>query len=658
MIVVVTAVLVGIVVTILAFGYNLARLMGGHQGQETAIQSAALAAAHDLSRIVINTDDFGYVSLSDDAPIGKATPAGDNYFLPVRGINTLIATTRLDYIIGQQIGDPTLTDLAKDDFNTIKTKVLPVLKTTLINATKKGGSAKDIDGNVVKPYDDAELAFATNLKKTNSGASCDYVANSMNLTMGCLTEGVVTNLQIPQPTNLAQLNSNQYQNNCYLSDTDLAIAGIPFALAAVGPTVRLVDQTKWTLNNGLQTQIYAVVKAEADQTISNNQKANMVVHAIACAQPASVYDPRPAPGAFTVNYPDGPVQGFDQVRDIFAKGAFAKKTCTAMLKPTGGDFPTDSPPAAMIPTGAPAILGNPPTLGEACALSFYDWLRRAGTKANISAVVAMVDIKFNNSKAMKDWKTRLVVGGPIINLTKGYGISNAQIPVGTLNIFKWNPDGTIAYTTQESKPYPYLAMSENQFYAECLDCIKKGSINSVFDGLNAVIRQITSSTSTITLTDDWDVYIRDECRVQGTKNGGQHAGEPLDSTTTAYGLPKYVNYIALDAATLTAKTSSGAGGIGARPGPQPQTGNVLALGSIPILGNQSDFNELMANDTALYTDYPPAPGTPDVRPTYTVNGVVAEIRFRRQVQASQAIDDLLSGTVMKNNDTGYLAEEQ
>ena len=48
-----TVLFLGIVLAIGLFSVSLTRLTGSHQEQKTAIEAAALAAADDLSRIVI-----------------------------------------------------------------------------------------------------------------------------------------------------------------------------------------------------------------------------------------------------------------------------------------------------------------------------------------------------------------------------------------------------------------------------------------------------------------------------------------------------------------------------------------------------------------------------------------------------------------------------
>src|SRR5579885_854838 len=105
MLVVVTAACF-IIIVLLLLAVSYVRFTGTRLEQRTAIESAAIAAAKDLSRICINTPECGWVSLSDYAPNGSATQAPDGFDLPVRSINTLIGTARLDLIIAHQLNAP------------------------------------------------------------------------------------------------------------------------------------------------------------------------------------------------------------------------------------------------------------------------------------------------------------------------------------------------------------------------------------------------------------------------------------------------------------------------------------------------------------------------------------------------------------------------
>src|SRR5579883_2106806 len=62
------------------FALSFARLLGTNHEQKSGIDAAALAAAKDLSRIVVDDPNFGLIGLSDSAPIGRGSIAGDNYY--------------------------------------------------------------------------------------------------------------------------------------------------------------------------------------------------------------------------------------------------------------------------------------------------------------------------------------------------------------------------------------------------------------------------------------------------------------------------------------------------------------------------------------------------------------------------------------------------
>lgn len=191
------AITVGLVLSLLVFALSFIRLLGATQEQKTAIEAAALAAARDLSKIVVNTNDWGLVSLSDGAPVAPNTVANDQFPLPVYGINTLIGTARLDLIIADKFDDDDMRALARKDLaSTLSVwtnQLLPVLQASI----QPSGSAKDVDGNTVTPYQSALTAYQQNQIRLTGATS--YVSNSMMIQLGCVTGGSATNIPIPHP---------------------------------------------------------------------------------------------------------------------------------------------------------------------------------------------------------------------------------------------------------------------------------------------------------------------------------------------------------------------------------------------------------------------------------------------------------------------------
>jgi hypothetical protein len=82
---------------------------------QNIVDAAGLIAANDLSRIILNDENFGYVSLSNYPPVGKETLADDGEPLPVTGINTLIGTIRQNAIIARELGNETMEHLSETD---------------------------------------------------------------------------------------------------------------------------------------------------------------------------------------------------------------------------------------------------------------------------------------------------------------------------------------------------------------------------------------------------------------------------------------------------------------------------------------------------------------------------------------------------------------
>src|SRR5262249_20763229 len=134
----------GLMIALVFFALNYTRFMGSHNEQRTCIEAASLAAARDLSRVVINDRHFGFVGLSDNPPAsGTQMIAPDNYYMQVESINTIVGTIRMDMIIADQLNDPTMKALAAHDFQYVQAAVNSL--NSALNNAATGGNAQDID---------------------------------------------------------------------------------------------------------------------------------------------------------------------------------------------------------------------------------------------------------------------------------------------------------------------------------------------------------------------------------------------------------------------------------------------------------------------------------------------------------------------------------
>jgi hypothetical protein len=612
-------------IVLLLFALSYVRLLGSHGEQKTAIEAASLAAAKDISKIVINDPNFGYIGFSDSAPVGAATKAPDNYFMPVSSINSLMGTIRLDLTIANQLGSSEMKQLAQNDLTNLQTakdNLVAVIRGSLV----PGSTATDADGNTVTPYEDALAAYQSNSIRMSGSSS--YVANSLQLSLGSVANGE-TNIPIPSPASYANTSSSQQSNGNYLANIDIPTSdGTHFVFANIGSTARLVDPRNFqTTIAGLPYDMPSIVKAEATQSMSDNG-TQRIVHAASCAQPSNLFDPKPAPGALSIAFPDGVPPEVSKPGDLLSP-PFTAGAPVVGKTPTSGDYPTD-PGTSLSPVSTWPGLGGPPSPAGAVSVGFYDWMRRAGPKLKVDSVIGMMNtVPFTDSGNGAD--NVLTTNYYTIDNTTGNIIYTARKlsdpSIAPPNVGSYNPPG----------PDPISVVSQNQMFATALNAL----------------------TSADTFA--YDMYVRDFGWKRGTANGGKHGGEPLGSSLlTAAATATHVSSsnmtIAcadLEPVKIAMGDRSGTGssydcggqGDGAHWGIQlgGPPGTLLASLNLtdPLDGHQLTFevytNALFTrNDFGLpmgapYATYTVGPSGGYNRPTYLQNGVASEIRFRRAI---------------------------
>lgn len=645
-------ILLGVVLFLVLY---LQMLRSGSE-QQTAIDSAAIAAAKDISRIVINTEEFGYVGLTTAAPSGEDTKAPDDWYQEVRSLNELMATARLDLIIASEMGDTFMKNLALADLSNVK-KVKDDLATEINRSIQSGGSARDAAGNVVTPYLSAERVY---LKNASRGST--YVPGSMKLTMGGVEGGIETGTPCPTPLSKGACAANE-SNGRYLSDRNVPFDGNDFVFGSVARRVSLCEKSKYKeVVPGLPFQMPSVVKVEAQQEFKDQGKT-WTVSFSACACAGSAEPPRPAAGAFTLSFPDGPVTGFNKPGDIWGSALIQTKTMD-VYQSQGGDFIVDKPPAELVPyEGAIPFTSNPPPATEVIKLALYDWLRCGGSKVNIDAAVGLEGRAFNPPSVPKvSWKAP-DPSNPAIIQTLG------QIPTGVMHIYTFNPDGTIAYVSKDIKPYPYTVVGENQLYAELSEGNDIATTEPVWNLSGIKYLDVSGSIKTgeIQGTNLYDIYVRDLSRHVGTISGGKHAGERLDGNPhVSWRRDGVVDWSRRESGTreiarmqqnvialadnpdfgmieaqgeivgpvtgvvggVTGVVSSLLSGPGGTNG--TSTGSP-GRGSPNMISRQDDFASSSV-PPPTYSRYSQGPGGGGPRPAYSRNGVSADIRFRRQLK--------------------------
>ncbi len=628
MLVLILAVTLGIITALVIFMMSYVRLMGTQSEQKTAIEAAALAAAREMSKIVVNTPQYGYVGLSDSAPNGNGTQVNDGYDTSVHSINTLLGTTLVDYLIAEDLGanrgGNEMRELARQDLNNAKAAA-SALMTVLQASITPTGSATDKDGNTVRPYQEALNAYNSNSIRIAGNSS--YVNGSLQLSLGAITGGAPTNVRLPVGWS-SSWPAAKTANGRYKSYTVFTRGTEDWVFAAIEETVKLVDPAKFVpTHGGLPYEYDTIVRAQATQNINDNGTTRSIMSS-ACAQPASVYDPLPAPGALVVAYPDGPPTGVCFQRHlsdlVLNSGCMndGDDDCD-VLTCTSGDFPVDSG-SSLSANGSLWPLGSlDPNhkAHNACKIAIYDWLRRGGTKVNIGAVKNAIDLDWGAAPGMVGWAP---AGG-------------GSIPGGIAYVYRIASNGDVTFQSKTIKPLKYYVVGENQLIMESLGVLTNGapSIHKV-DNIN-LGPAYPGSKGAAWFETKYDMYLRDFARQPGRSSGGKHAGEPIDDDLVAKKLTP-INEATIQ---LASNNRSGEGicpaiyssGLGAKT--KSQSGSA-GLGAVPLIGPQNDFayqwggsTPTLDTNASKYKTY--ASGGNGLRQTYQTNGTVAEIRFRREV---------------------------
>jgi hypothetical protein len=479
-----TALFLGLVLAICLFSMSFTRMTGSHQEQKSAIEAAALAVADDLSRIVIEDPNFGFISLSDSPPTQAGTIAGDHYFTSVQGINTLMARIRLDMIIADQLQNATMKKLLANEYQLAR-QACDRLSSTLASAVLPGGWARGADGSTIRPYNDAQQAYLSNSIRMNGGRS-SLKQGSLKITLG-LAKGLSTNTPVPNPPSAAQLNSStMMENNFYLPFVDVPYDGYDFVLSGGDDGTTLVDVKTFSTNaTQLPFAVLDIVKCEADElTEYKNQYAETAVatlHIAACAQPACVRDPLPNESALAVRFSSGRFPEVTRPGDLLVNPRIQYSPADSVGSPLNGDYPQ----TPLSPIVLSTATTTHPAFGQVVTLAIYDWIRNQGLNINVGSLINF----FNNS-----FDTSIPANLPQVHY------------------FRASTGGNIVETVQADDPTLALPVSQNQYFAVSGD----------------IISTAINPTAVNTSNKQWfDMFVRDFVYKSGRAKGGLHAGTPF-----------------------------------------------------------------------------------------------------------------------------------
>lgn len=455
-----------------------------------ALEAASLAAARDLSRIVINDSKWGYIALTDQPPVGKDTFAADGYPLPVTGINTIIATARLELLVAQSLGTNEGLDCAMEDVISARKaarRLGRVLRNSLRNDNDKRSAksfnnedliARDIHGKVVRPLDSARDVYEQNAKHLLS--TLGWQLEGLNADLGALSEEGCTNTPRPEDTLWKNWTARESSDSSHSSDNrdlfadaspnypafkDVPVGDEQFYFAGLGKQVSLVESSLFeTSKSG--PQVCSILRLVA-QLKRTGTTGTDYMKSVACAQPAFIEDKVPA-SYMVLRFPNGIPHGADSLRGLLTSRGMSRNI--PLYTASGGDFPVD--------TGA-QLKENPgkatATVRHAFTRAFFDWMRTAHAKPKLHAILDALDRQFARQHA------------------------------STTYLFTFDDNGSIEIAAPENYPFTTQTAYENQLYTVAFNAINANGFN-------------------------WSLRLRDQVHRLGKLEGGKHAGQPMPST--------------------------------------------------------------------------------------------------------------------------------
>lgn len=230
------AALTMIMLVILLFILSQAQVLSSFQQHQSASESASLFVAREICKATVPTK-LGQIGLIDLSPSDPRNPFvksnGGNNKVPVIGINTALATVRLDLLIARDLKNADMIALAQRDLAEIQAagKSLKTAITILVNQT---GSDSLF-----------ERTKALYQQNTNSALGS---LKSFKILLGRVSAGGTTNVPIPSKADSAAQNNSS--GGLYKPYTNIPVGNDNFAFAAIGTEPRLVQNSDFVQGSG------------------------------------------------------------------------------------------------------------------------------------------------------------------------------------------------------------------------------------------------------------------------------------------------------------------------------------------------------------------------------------------------------------------------
>lgn len=455
---------VGLAFVAAVFSAFIAPLFLLQHRHQQALDAAALKAASDLSQIVIDDPYWGYVALSDYPAMGHATIADDGQPVPVHGINTIIATCRLDYVIASELGNAQLEEMALEDLKHAREsakKLELCLKQSLAQDSVAG---RDINGEVVHTFADAFETYSRCI-----GGMTKPRQSNFNLTLGWLNGPAATATRVSHSGKGASKNKyfppELMIKGCYRACVDIPVGREHFSFAAIGTQPALANSTYFVPADEKMDHLGSIVRVEGACEARNIwDKRPQLVSGRSCGQPYQM-EVKPAPAALLLSFPGGRPSSIRSAGDLLSDYNLRTAVMNAYT-PQGNDFPSDE--SCQLQAQPQQVCA-----ASSIAICFHDWLRSNYALPKVDSVLAALNTDLSTVGQSRSTSFVLAIDG----------------------------NGNVIISPLKSRPFLGFAVAENQYYAIGVEPVAIGDRNSV-------------------------VMCRDEVHKLGTAEGGKHAGQP------------------------------------------------------------------------------------------------------------------------------------
>ena len=448
-------------------GASLIKLVSLRQRTNLAVEAAALAAASDLSTLVIDDPEFGYLALSDFAPTSAHLIGQDGKPLPVTGINTLLSTTRANLIVARHLNNETFLELARLDAKRAREAAGRLQQALAAALSQTAAAPLDKDGKPVRPRDHARAVLLKNLA-AHAGIQASNI-DDFKIELGTSDKAISTTTPLLVGENAAQSKSTDY----YQAFVNTPVGEEDFHFFAVGKQASLTSAT------GFRNESLTKAKGASLVRVSVKIKQDLGlglsgVQAEACAMPFALED-KSESGTLVLGLPQGLPAGYNSLQDLLSdnhKNTAAVKLYSAV----GGDYPLETC-AYLSPYQGEASLGDNSQSAKVFALGLYDWLRTAHGRFHLASVLNTIGMRIQPSQG--------------------------SFRPGESLVYRLDNQGKIAVDSYLVGDLSNQVVHENQIY--------------------------TMSWNAINATNgSWNLAFRDQVRNLGKQKGGKHAGQLME----------------------------------------------------------------------------------------------------------------------------------